>query len=858
MDRKRKHNDDTLPPSSPPLLSSRPDEHSSDDEGSSLFGENMYDDYQAIDELDKYEEVNLDHQDYDELDPGIKRLVDQRLEDRDIAEGKISGFIPEPLPRKKNKQRYRRNKGAEEEEEDVVLNDIADIKGMSLFEFAQVSSSRLAVKRLFTEFLTQFTVGSGSNASAYYGNVIRTMCEMNSSSLKVDFQHLISYKPVLSFLILNDPVDYLDIFNESANEVVSLTFENYIPNIASEITVRIVNISDYTSLRDLREHHLNTMISVTGTITRKSVMYPHQKVLKFNCSKCSAVLGPFIQDSVLANPITVRGCGECGARSGFVLNTEETVFSNFQKWNLQESHNDLPPGRLPRSRQLIVTGDLIDSCRPGDEVVVIGIYRNNFSSSLNTKNGFPVFSTLIEVNSVSNKQHERTRALTDADIRQIKNLSKHPQLSQAMLDSVAPSIYGHEDIKLAILLSMFGGVMKIRDGKHRLRGDVNILMMGDPGTCKSQFLKYVCKTAPRAVYTTGQGASAVGLTASVLKDPMTGQWGIESGALVLADQGICLIDEFDKMNDVDRTSIHEAMEQQSISISKAGIVATLSAQCAIIAAANPIKGKYNPNLSFLNNVELSEPIISRFDVLCVVVDNTDPDVDEQLAKHVCLNHIKGIMNSSVALSNDQIEANTAAITAAVESLKINVKHPPIDQDLLQKYILYAKQYNPRLDQVDKQKIANLYADIRKTSMKYTSIPVTARLLESMVRLSEANAKMHLRQYVNSTDVDVAIKIVLSSFLNCQKYYVKRKLEKQFKSYLKPEKYSILNKILNEMMYDKIRYLQAQDMELENEIELNKKEFESKCGEIGVDDLSGFYAQMADTYRLEESVIVKCI
>ena len=688
MDRKRKHNDDPLPtrrgnndglpPSSPPMLSSRPDDVSSGDEGSSLFGENMYDDYQAIDALDKYEEVNLDHQDYDELDPGIKRLVDQRLEDRDVAEGKITGFLPDQQPRRKKTQRYRRKQDAEEEEE-VVLNDIADIKGMSLYEFAQVSSSRLAVKRLFTEFLTEFTQGSGANATAFYGNVIRNMCEMNSGSLKVDFQHLINYKPVLSYLILNDPVDYLDIFNEAAVEVVSLTFENYIPNIQKEVVVRIVNISDYTSLRDLRENHLNTMICVQGTITRKSVMYPHQKILKFNCSRCNAILGPFIQDAIQGAPIKVRGCGECGARSGFVLNTEETIFSNFQKWNLQESHSDLPPGRLPRSRQLIVTGDLIDSARPGDEVVVNGIYRNNFSASLNTKNGFPVFQTLIQVNSVSNKQEERQRALTDKDVKQIRELSKLPNIDALILQSIAPSIYGHDDIKLAIVLAMFGGVQKQRDGKHRLRGDINILLMGDPGTSKSQFLKYVEKTAPRAIYTTGQGASAVGLTASVLKDPMTGQWGIESGALVLADSGICLIDEFDKMNDVDRTSIHEAMEQQSISISKAGIVATLSAQCAIIAAANPIKGKYNPNLSFMNNVDLTEPIISRFDVLCVVVDNTDPDIDESLARYVCFNHITAHKGSGAL--DAQIDMDSDARGVAANALDISIPDTPIAQSL---------------------------------------------------------------------------------------------------------------------------------------------------------------------------------
>lgn len=209
---------------------------------------------------------------------------------------------------------------------------------------------------------------------------------------------------------------------------------------------------------------------------------------------------------------------------------------------------------------------------------------------------------------------------------------------------MAPSIYGHEDIKTAIALSLFSGVTKDINHKHRLRGDINILMLGDPGTAKSQFLKYVEKTAHRSVFATGQGASAVGLTASVRKDPVTREWTLEGGALVLADKGVCLIDEFDKMNDADRTSIHEAMEQQSISISKAGIVTTLRARCAVVAAANPIRGRYNPTIPFQQNVELTEPILSRFDVLCVVKDTVDPVKDEMLARFVVGSHLRSHPN----------------------------------------------------------------------------------------------------------------------------------------------------------------------------------------------------------------------
>ena len=329
---------------------------------------------------------------------------------------------------------------------------------------------------------------------------------------------------------------------------------------------------------------------------------------------------------------------------------------------LQESPGSVPPGRLPRHREVILLWDLIDSAKPGEEIVryfitrdlllyhlvahpnkqeVTGIYRNNFDASLNAKNGFPVFSTILEANHI-NKKEDLFAAfrLTEDDEKEVRALARDERIRKRIIKSIAPSIYGHEDIKTAIALSLFGGVSKDINRKLRLRGDINILLLGDPGTAKSQFLKYVEKTAHRSVFATGQGASAVGLTASVRKDPVTREWTLEGGALVLADKGHCLIDEFDKMNDADRTSIHEAMEQQTISISKAGIVTTLQARCAIVAAANPIRGRYNPTIPFQQNVELTEPILSRFDVLCVVKDTVDPVQDELLARFVVGSHLR--------------------------------------------------------------------------------------------------------------------------------------------------------------------------------------------------------------------------
>lgn len=265
---------------------------------------------------------------------------------------------------------------------------------------------------------------------------------------------------------------------------------------------------------------------------------------------------------------------------------------------------------------------------------------NRYDQLANAKHGFPVFQTLIEVNNLKRFGDDLINELTDEDKTQIRNLCKEPNIATKIFNSIAPSIYGHEFVKKGLCLAMFGGESKDVGGKHKIRGDINMLLLGDPGTAKSQFLKYIEKLYHRVVYTTGKGASAVGLTAGVHKDPVTGEWVLEGGALVLADKGICLIDEFDKMNENDRTSIHEAMEQQSISISKAGIVTSLHARCSVIAAANPLGGVYQNHLNFNDNVDLTDPILSRFDLLTVIKDTHEEEVDDALATFVLNSHMK--------------------------------------------------------------------------------------------------------------------------------------------------------------------------------------------------------------------------
>ena len=248
---------------------------------------------------------------------------------------------------------------------------------------------------------------------------------------------------------------------------------------------------------------------------------------------------------------------------------------NYQMLTIQETPGTVPAGRVPRQKDVVLLNDNIDTAKPGDEIEITGIFSHHFDYGMNIKHGFPVFSTTIKANYVRRLGDMEMEGLTGEDIAEILELKKDPNIDKRIFASIAPSIYGHHFVKKAIALAMFGGVQKDIAGKHKIRGDINVLLLGDPGTAKSQFLKYIEKAVHRCVYTTGKGASAVGLTAGVRHDPVTKEWVLEGGALVLADRGMCLIDEFDKMNDQDRTSIHEAMEQQSISISKAGIVTSL-------------------------------------------------------------------------------------------------------------------------------------------------------------------------------------------------------------------------------------------------------------------------------------------
>jgi DNA replication licensing factor MCM2 len=705
------------------------------------------------------------------------------------------------------RRRVRRHRYDEEDDMDMgddVMNEelsleaLTDVKANTLTDWVAQPQVARTIAREFKSFLTEYTDEQGTSV---YGTRIRTLGEVNAESLEVSFDHLAEQKATLAFWLANTPTEMLKIFDSVAMEVVLLHYPDY-ERIHAEIHVRITDVPVQYTLRQLRQSHLNSLVRVSGVVTRRSGVFPQLKYVKFDCTKCGVTLGPFHQDSNVE--VRISFCQNCQSRGPFTVNSERTVYRNYQKLTLQESPGTVPAGRLPRHREVILLWDLIDSAKPGEEIEITGIYRNNYDAALNNKNGFPVFATILEANYVV-KSHDQLAGfrLTEEDEKEIRRLSKDPKIVDKIINSMAPNIYGHTDIKTAVALSLFGGVSKEAPGRHAIRGDINVLLLGDPGTAKSQVLKFVEKTAHRAVFATGQGASAVGLTASVRRDPMTSEWTLEGGALVLADKGTCLIDEFDKMNDQDRTSIHEAMEQQTISISKAGIVTTLQARCAIVAAANPIGGRYNSTIPFSQNVELTEPILSRFDILCVVRDTVDPVEDERLAKFVVNSHGRAHphINSAYGFSD---KSKATQNVDEDEAMQVDgdapVKEGEIPQELLRKYILYAREKcRPKLYQIDQDKMARLFADMRKQSMATGAYPITVsivfrfrarpllmidqvRHLEAIMRISESFCKMRLSDYCSSLDVDRAIAVAVDSFVGSQKVSAKKALARSFAKY----------------------------------------------------------------------------
>uniref|UniRef100_A0A0K0DCR9 DNA replication licensing factor MCM7 n=1 Tax=Angiostrongylus cantonensis TaxID=6313 RepID=A0A0K0DCR9_ANGCA len=493
------------------------------------------------------------------------------------------------------------------------------------------------------------------------------------------------------------------------------------------------------AVRDIKANCVGKLVTVSGIVIRSTEVKPLLEVMTYACDTCSAeVYQPVTGPSFMpATNCPSKDCVESRANGRLHMQVRGSKFTKFQEIKIQELSDQVPVGSIPRTLTVNVYGESTRQCGPGDLVQISGILIPFMKTGFRQGGGL-VADTFLEAHSVENIRCSVDDKYAEEDLTEEEvELLAQDNLYDMLAYSIAPEIYGLTDVKKSLLLALVGGVDRNASGM-KIRGCLNILLMGDPGVAKSQLLSYVNRLAPRSQCTTGRGSSGVGLTAAVVKDPVTGEMILEGGALVLADRGICCIDEFDKMMDSDRTSIHEVMEQQTISIAKAGIMTTLNARVAIIAAANPAFGRYNPKRSIEQNIDLPAALLSRFDLLWLIQDKPNRDGDRRLASHITYVH----MNSR---------------QPEIEGMK------PIDMRLIRRLIEVAQRKQPVVGDALRERLVEMYVDLRRNARESDDSTFTSpRLLLSVIRMSTALARLRLSNVVSPDDIEEAIRLMQAS------------------------------------------------------------------------------------------------
>ena len=586
------------------------------------------------------------------------------------------------------------------------------------------------------EFLIQFKDKAGSFR---YVEDIDKMMSSNSKYINIDYNDLVTH-PEIESKFNEDPDEILEAFSRAIKEILHERFPKYAQKIGHEIRARIANYPVQRSLRQINAEIIGKMTSVSGMVLRASEVKPLAKELVFICPIGHRT------DVILEKGLTITTPIKCSnekcTHKELSLEPQSSRFIDVQFVRLQELPEDLPPGQLPHYLDITVKQDLVDDARPGDRVVLTGIVRiEQEKMSGVSKSNSPLYRLRLDGNNVEflgGKGSKTSRRIQREEIspeeeKTIKSLSKSPDIYDRIIDSYAPHITGHRIIKESILLLMAGSTQRELQDGSKIRGDINIFLVGDPGTAKSEMLKFCARIAPRGLYTSGRGSTAAGLTAAVVRD-VNGIFMLEAGATVLGDQGLVCIDEFDKMKDEDRSALHEVMEQQTASIAKGGIVATLNARTSILAAANPMYGKYDPFKNITENVNLPIPLLTRFDLIFVVRDQPSKERDEKIAKHIIDLHTpQGIDSRSL-----------------------------IDSETLTKYVSYAKRVDPILTKEAETKILDYYLKMRNVDAD-DMITVTPRQLEGLIRLATARARLLLKNQVEEEDAQRAIDLLQNMF-----------------------------------------------------------------------------------------------
>jgi len=592
-----------------------------------------------------------------------------------------------------------------------------------------------------------------------YPSVLEEVVLSGNWSLNLNAKHLFEFEPDLYRDLIFFPGELIPLFDAHVHNVAKERFPE-LESAMRRIQIKPFNLLQARNMRLLNPDDIDTLVSIKGMVIRCGDIIPELRRAFFQCSRCN---NPHVQDVENGQVQEPVQCPRCKQRHTMQLIHNRSFFADKQLIKIQETPDEIPDGETPHTVTIFAHDDLVDIVKPGDRVEVTGVFRaqpvrvNPRRRTVRTV--FRTFVDAVHFKKIDNRklnapdtvdasmseavteygETDATRGMREEEEQKILELSRDPNIYERLVASTAPSIYEMDDVKKGILCMLFGGTNNEGAASGRFRGEINILLCGDPGTSKSQLLQYTHKLAPRGIYTSGKGSSAVGLTAYIARDPVTRELVLESGALVLSDRGVCCIDEFDKMNDSARSILHEVMEQQTVSIAKAGIVCTLNARTSILASANPKQSRYNPKLSVVRNIELGPTLLSRFDLIYLILDQPDPNNDRRLARHLV----------SMYYPDEDLERE-------------NVSAQRIPTELLAQYIAYAKKHiHPEISDEASAALVAAYVSMRRVGHTESKkiITATPRQLESLIRLSEALARMKFKRFVGKEEVDEAVRLM---------------------------------------------------------------------------------------------------